>query len=90
MVGFGGTGCITWGLAALRCGPGEGFYCRHEEEHSQRHPKESRAGRERGEEGAGEEEKRKEEEKAKREGPKNQGYIGWRSWGKGSRCTGEV
>lgn len=41
-------------------------------------------------EGAREEEKRKEEEKAKREGPKDQGYIGWRSWGKGSWCTGEV
>lgn len=72
-----------------------------EEEHSQRQPKESRAGREstalnmasrlnwamreeRGVEGAREEGKRKEEETAKREGPKDQGYIGLRSQGKGS------
>lgn len=65
------------------------------EEQSQRQPKESRAGREstalnmarrvywamseeRGVEGT------REEEKAKREGPKNQGYIGLRSQGKGS------
>lgn len=46
MVGFCGTRCITWGLAALRYGGGEDFYCRHEEKHSQRQLKESRARRE--------------------------------------------